>query len=171
MSVRVHTVDVWAKGFDFGRVRGAVLESVKTGEAHVWWVNAPLGLAGQTFGACGVEEEWLAGAEWMASFGSAREWRRAVRRMTRKEPRRRSEVCGKGGLAPMNLRMFKRTWGAVVELCLPLVREESGGVSIAPVWGEHGARVVVAEAREGGAKKGRWVGAVPKEAQLESWAY
>ena len=170
MSVRVHTVDVWAKGFDFGRVRRAVLESVKTGEAHMWWVNAPLGLARQTFGECGVEEEWLAGAEWMASYGNAREWRRAVRRVTRKEPRRRSEACGRGGLAPMNLRMFKRTWGVMVELCLPLVREGEG-VRIAPVWGERGARVVVAEARGGGVEEGRWVGAVPKEATLESWAF
>jgi hypothetical protein len=161
----VHLVDLSKSQVNFGQLRAAILASQRTGEPHLWLINAASGLPVQTLRECGIEEEWRAAAEWMAEFSTAREWRRSVRRLTRKEPRRAGDVVAKSEQAPMNLRRFKRTWSAVVELLLPLAVE---GVRIAPVAGDVGARVVVAEAPSA---EVRWHGPVPREAHVEGWIY
>ena len=163
----IHRVDLAEDRVHIGQLRTAILESQVSGKSHLWMVNTPMGLPRQTLVECGIELEWLAAAEWMASFGSAREWRRAVRRTSRREPRRLCDVVGRARHAPMNLRMFKRTWSTVVELLLPLAKE---GVRIAPVSGEAGAKVVVAEARSGGDGE-LWSGPVPRGALLEAWSF
>jgi hypothetical protein len=72
----------------------------------------------------------MAIAEWMARFDTAREWRGAMRELSRREPKRTCDRALATPLAPMNLRVFKQTFTVITEILLPLARE---GIAIEPV--------------------------------------
>lgn len=112
------------------------------GRHHRWLIDAPFGIPLPTLEACGVDLNWEASVAWMASFRDPRDWRRAVRKVSRKEPRRVADRAASTPLASMNLRVFKQTWTAMVELLEPLLR---AGVRIEPMAGPFGSSVVVAE--------------------------
>lgn len=109
---------------------------------HVWLIDAPFGIPIPTLEACGIEPEWSRSVEWLASCSDPREWRRAVRGVTRKEPKRIADRAASTPMASMNLRVFKQTWTVMVEVLGPLVAE---GVRVEPMAGPAGAKVVVAE--------------------------
>ena len=100
------------------------------GNRHLWRIDAPISLPESVFAAHGISPDWLALARWMSTFDSARDWRRALRAVDRKERKRTCDRAAKAPLAPMNLRVFKQTWTAVCELLRPLAEE---GFHIAPV--------------------------------------
>lgn len=107
-----------------------ILDAAKSGEHHLWRIDAPMGLPIQTLRAHGVAENWLAGAKWCAQAGSPRAWRTTLREVSREEPRRRTDAEARTPMAPMNLRIFKQTWTLICEVLLPL---HDAGVSIAPM--------------------------------------
>lgn len=111
-------------------------------DRHLWLIDAPFGIPLPTLDACDVERRWDAVVQWMSGFESPREWRRGVRSMTRKEPRRLTDRNSWTPLASMNLRIFKQTWTAMVELLAPLA---AAGVRVEPLAGPPDSRVVVAE--------------------------
>jgi hypothetical protein len=121
---------------DRNGLRKAILESARDGRAHLWRIDAPFGLPVECF----AEERpeglgdgpltWMAIAEWMAGFQTAREWRSAMRELSRREPKRACDRALLTPLAPMNLRVFKQTFTVITEVLLPLARE---GVAIEPV--------------------------------------
>ena len=112
-------------------------------QKHLWLVDAPFGIPIATLKACGVEPDWRSSVEWLGSFPSPREWRRAVRRTSRKEPRRWADRASATPLASMNLRVFKQTWTVMVEVLAPLVE---AGVRVEPMAGPMDSKVVVVEA-------------------------
>ena len=111
-------------------------------ESHFWLIDAPFGIPIATLEACGIELDWRASVDWLASFPNPREWRRAVRATIRKEPKRWSDRASATPLASMNLRVFKQTWTVMVEILAPLLAE---GVRVEPMAGPLGSKVVVAE--------------------------
>ena len=111
-------------------------------QGHLWLIDAPFGIPIATLEACGVEPDWSSSIQWLASFPNPREWRRAVRRTIRKEPKRWADRASATPLASMNLRVFKQTWTVMVEVLAPLVLE---GVRVEPMAGPLDSRVVVAE--------------------------
>ena len=123
-------------------LRDRIMASCADGERHLWLIDAPFGIPLRTLRSCGVEESWSASVDWLASFGSPRDWRRAVRTVDRKEPKREADVVASTPLASMNLRVFKQTWTAMVELLQPLVE---AGVRVDPMAGPLDARVVIGE--------------------------
>lgn len=123
-------------------LRDRILASARDGERHLWLVDAPFGLPLRTLEACGIASDWRASVDWLASFGSPRDWRRAVRAIDRKEPKRTADRVAATPLASMNLRVFKQTWTVMVEILAPLV---DAGIRIDPMAGPIDARVVVAE--------------------------
>lgn len=129
---------------DRGRLRREILAGLDTGrdERHLWLVDAPFGLPVASLEACGIDSDWRASAEWLACFEDPREWRRAVRKVSRKEPKRWADRASSTPMASMNLRVFKQTWTMVVEVLLPLVAE---GVRVEPLAGPSGSNVVVGE--------------------------
>ena len=127
---------------DRGGLRDRILASTADGERHVWLVDAPFGLPLRTLDSCGVERDWRASVAWLASFDSPRDWRRVVRKTDRKEPKRTADRVASTPLAPMNLRGFKQTWTAMVEVLSPVLE---AGVRVDPMAGGIDARVVVAE--------------------------
>ncbi|MEE2682264.1 MAG: DUF429 domain-containing protein [Planctomycetota bacterium] len=114
--------------------RPELLRTIRTlnddGDRHLWRIDAPISLPESVLEAHGVPCDWRSMAHWMRSFDSARDWRRALRAVDRKERKRTCDRAAKAPLAPMNLRVFKQTWTAVCELLLPLAEE---GFHIAPV--------------------------------------
>ena len=129
---------------DRGRLRREILAGLDAsgGERHVWLVDAPFGLPIASLEACGIDRDWRASAEWLACFEDPREWRRAVRKVSRKEPKRWADRASRTPMASMNLRVFKQTWTAMVEILLPLVAE---GVRVEPLAGPSDSNVVVGE--------------------------
>ncbi|MDG2021511.1 MAG: DUF429 domain-containing protein [Phycisphaerales bacterium] len=123
-------------------LRRRILASLDDGHDHLWLIDAPFGLPLATLEACGIPKDWSKTVEWMASFRTPRDWRRGVRGVTRKEPRRLADRAAATPLASMNLRIFKQTWTAMVELLRPLAE---AGVRIEPLAGPRDSRVVVAE--------------------------
>lgn len=125
-------------------LRHLILEGLKEsgGRNHRWLIDAPMGIPLPTLEACGVEPDWEASVAWLASFRDPRDWRRAVRKISRKEPRRVADRAAGTPLASMNLRVFKQTWTAMVELLQPLLE---AGVRVEPMAGPFGSSVVVAE--------------------------
>ena len=97
-----------------------ILASLDDGHDHLWLIDAPFGLPLPTLEACGIPDDWSKTVEWMAGFRTPRDWRRGVRGVTRKEPRRLADRAAATPLASMNLRIFKQTWTAMVELLRPL---------------------------------------------------
>lgn len=114
----------------------------EAGERHLWLIDAPFGLPLATLDACGVHADWRSSLEWMATFASPRDWRRAVRKMNRKEPKRWTDRASRTPLASMNLRVFKQTWTVMVEVLAPVL---AAGVRIAPMAGPRDSRVIVGE--------------------------
>lgn len=127
---------------DRAGLRRRIVAGLDTEDAHQWLIDAPFGVPLATLEACGIEATWEATVRWMASFDSPRDWRRGVRSMTRKEPRRTADRNSWTPLASMNLRIFKQTWTAMVELLVPLA---AAGVRVEPLAGPGDSKVVVAE--------------------------
>lgn len=123
-------------------LRRRIMASLEDGNDHLWLIDAPFGIPCPTLEACGIPLEWTKTVEWMAGFQTPRDWRRGVRTVTRKEPRRVADRAASTPLASMNLRIFKQTWTAMVELLQPLAM---AGVRIEPLAGPKNSRVVVAE--------------------------
>lgn len=123
-SVRVR------RGIDRAALRRAILESLETAELDEWRIDAPFSVPEAVFERHDIAFEWRALAEWMDGFDTPRDWRRAMREVNRKEPRRTCDRAAHTPLAPMNLRVFKQTWTIVCEILLPLAE---AGVHIAPV--------------------------------------
>jgi hypothetical protein len=121
---------------DRNGLRKAILESAHDGRAHLWRIDAPFGLPIECFADARPEGfgdaplTWRAVAEWMSGFETAREWRGAMRELSRREPKRTCDRALATPLAPMNLRVFKQTFTVITEILLPLARE---GVAIEPV--------------------------------------
>lgn len=117
-----------------GATRQDLQRAIRTanddGDRHLWRIDAPISLPESVLDAHGIPRDWLAMARWMHTFESARDWRRALRAVDRKERKRTCDRAARAPLAPMNLRVFKQTWTAVCELLLPLAEE---GMHIAPV--------------------------------------
>jgi len=140
---------------DRNGLRRAITESQSDGREHLWRIDAPFGLPLECF-AAGLPEgflrdgsgdaavTWRSIAEWMASFTTARDWRGAMREMSRREPKRACDREFRTPLAPMNLRVFKQTYTAITEILLPLA---DAGIAIEPVCmpANGYARVRVAE--------------------------
>jgi len=134
---------------DRNGLRRAILESRDDGREHLWRIDAPFGLPLACFaesrpeGLPEGELSWRQVAEWMSGFGTAREWRGAMRDSSRKEPKRACDREFRTPLAPMNLRVFKQTFTVITEILLPLADE---GVAIEPVsMPAGGSRVRVCE--------------------------
>ena len=123
-------------------LRRTILDGLEDGARHVWLIDAPFGIPRSTLEACGIEDSWEASVRWLASYGDPREWRRAVRQQSRKEPKRTADYASATPLASMNLRVFKQTWTAMVEVLSPLA---AAGVRVEPLAGPRGSSVVVAE--------------------------
>jgi hypothetical protein len=121
---------------DRNGLRRAILESARDGREHLWRIDAPFGLPLECFAGARPEGfgdgpvTWMAIAEWMARFDTAREWRGAMRELSRREPKRTCDRALATPLAPMNLRVFKQTFTVITEILLPLARE---GIAIEPV--------------------------------------
>ncbi len=162
-------------------LRDRILASREDGERHLWLIDAPFGVPIRTLERCDVDLDWSASVRWLASHGSPRDWRRAVRAVDRKEPKREADVVASTPLASMNLRVFKQTWTAMVELLGPLVE---AGVRVDPMAGPLDARVVVVEGcpatvlkRRGDSAKGyKGTGQPPRDRReaiiqrgIESW--
>ena len=111
-------------------LRRAILDSAESTDRHVWRLDAPFSLPSIVLERHGIEHEWHALARWMEGFDSARSWRRALRAVSRKEPRRTCDWAARAPMSPMNLRVFKQTWTMISEILLPLA---DAGVHIAPV--------------------------------------
>lgn len=127
---------------DRNGLRRRIEESTRDGLSHLWRIDTPLSIAREHLAAQGVAEEWNAIAAWMASFPSARDWRRAMRTTDRKELRRACDRARSTPLAPTNLRLFKQTWALIAEVAHPLA---SKGVRIEPCTGDNNARVAICE--------------------------
>ncbi|NCF39904.1 MAG: DUF429 domain-containing protein [Planctomycetia bacterium] len=148
-GIRVATREAGPQGvverierLDRAGLRRRIISGLETPDEHRWLIDAPFGVPLATLEACGVEPSWEATVRWMAGFDSPRDWRRGVRSMTRKEPRRTTDRNSWTPLASMNLRIFKQTWTAMVELLVPLA---AAGVRVEPLAGPRGSNVVVAE--------------------------
>lgn len=107
-------------GFSHWELVEHIGRSADDGRSHYWLIDAPLSLATEQLGKHGIQQTWRAATEWLASFGSAREWRRACRAVSRVEPKRRVDKRFKTPMAPSNIRLFKQTWHAIVSVLLPL---------------------------------------------------
>ena len=128
---------VYVRGrIDRNGLRRAIIESSTDGRQHVWRIDAPFGLPLECFaetrpeGMASGDLTWRTIAEWVASFDSAREWRGAMRELSRREPRRACDREFRTPLAPMNLRIFKQTFTVIKEILLPLA---DAGIAIEPV--------------------------------------
>jgi hypothetical protein len=121
---------------DRNGLKKAILESANDGRSHLWRIDAPFGLPLECFAKQRPEGfgdgpvTWMTIAEWMAGFETAREWRSAMRELSRREPKRLCDRALATPLAPMNLRVFKQTFTVITEILLPLARE---GIAIEPV--------------------------------------
>ena len=126
-----------------GATRQDLLQTIRAGNddghRHLWRIDAPLSLPESVLEAHGIELDWLSMARWMSGFADAREWRRALRAVDRKERKRTCDRAARAPLAPMNLRVFKQTWTAVCEVLLPLAEE---GVHIAPMAPSDSASII-----------------------------
>lgn len=118
----------------------AMLRAAARGEPQLWRIDAPFALPIETLEAHSIGGGWIAMAEWMRGFGSARAWRSGLRDRSRREPRRACDLALRTPMAPMNLRIFKQTWTLVCEVLLPLAK---AGVRLEPFGG--GGAVTVAE--------------------------
>ncbi|MEY4118799.1 MAG: hypothetical protein RLZZ116_2127 [Planctomycetota bacterium] len=135
---------------DRNGLRKAILESASDGRRHLWRIDAPFGLPVECFagerpdGMADGPLTWRAIADWMAGFDTARDWRGAMRDMSRREPKRICDREFRTPLAPMNLRVFKQTFTVIKEILLPLAEE---GIAIEPVSvpSDGAARVRVCE--------------------------
>ncbi len=129
---------------DRGGLRDEILTGLEDpgGQRHRWLIDAPFGIPVATLEACGVDPDWRASVAWLASFEDPRDWRRAVRQVSRKEPKRAADRAAGTPLASMNLRVFKQTWTVMVEILDPLVE---AGVRVEPLAGPRAASVVVGE--------------------------
>jgi len=130
------------RGFDHNALVELIAASRGDGRRHLWRIDAPFGLALEMIDAHGLDHDWRAVAEWMAAFGSPREWRTACRIVSRREPRRATDRIAHTPMAPSNLRIFKQTWSVIVRVLLPLLER---GIRIEPVAGPIESTVVVAE--------------------------
>ena len=111
-------------------LRTMILESMGQPSAQLWRIDAPFSLSSSIYQRHGIEPSWRALAEWMSGFATARDWRRAMRAVDRKEPKRTCDRVARTPMAPMNLRVFKQTWTVIRDVLLPLA---DAGVHVAPL--------------------------------------
>ncbi len=112
------------------------------GGTHLWRINSPLSIAHEHLVSRNGPLDWDSMAEWMASFSTARDWRRAMRVSDRKELRRDCDRVHAAPLAPTNLRLFKQTWMVITQVARPLRLE---GIRIEPCAGSIDSRVTICE--------------------------
>ena len=137
------TVVLGIERLDRAGLRRRIEASIQEGRAHLWRMDSPLSIAREHLASQGVSEDWDAMATWMASFPSARDWRRAMRTTDRKELRRVCDRAHTTPLAPTNLRLFKQTWALIAEVAHPLRTQR---VRVEPCAGALTSRVVICEA-------------------------
>jgi len=111
-------------GFSHGQLEALIAGSGADGRRHVWLIDAPCGLPVDLLALHGVAPAWPAALDWLASFDSPRDWRRACREVSRRELRREVDRRFLTPMAPTNLRLFKITWHAMVSLLRPLSKDE-----------------------------------------------
>lgn len=108
----------------------AIARSAEDGRRHRWLIDSTFGLPLEMLEAQGIEPDWGASLRWLASFSDAREWRRACRKKSRKELKRRTDRLAAVPFAPSNLRMFRQTWHCMVSVLLPILGRP--GIAILP---------------------------------------
>ena len=121
---------VTSNEFSYAQLVDRIASSADDGRRHVWLIDAPFGLARSLLEAHGVTPTWPATIEWLRAFASPREWRRACRKVSRKEPKRDVDTRASTPFAPTNLRLFKQTWACIVQVLAPLAERE--GVAVLP---------------------------------------
>lgn len=125
VATRHHTGEIsLERGLDRNRLVTRIRETLTDGNRHLWRIDAPFSVPVTVFDAHKLEHDWLVLARWMRQFDDARQWRRALRAVDRKEKKRLCDRSAHAPLAPMNLRVFKQTWTVVCEVLLPLVADE-----------------------------------------------
>lgn len=113
-----------------------------------------------------IKPTWIDMARWMASFKDARAWRRAMRAVDRKSPRRTCDRLAGIKDSPTNIRTFKRTWRRITKLLLPLAE---AGVNITPIH-ETASRVQLLEVCGADVDVERGAASsFPDEAYVEGW--
>ena len=133
-------------GFSHADLVRSIAESTGEGDVlHYWLIDAPFALARVQLEAHGCKLTWDAAVDWLASYSSARDWRRACRAVSRKEPRREIDRVAQTPMAPSNIRMFKQTWHCIVSVLMPL-RHESR-LAILPFDAEKSASSTTGGAR------------------------
>ena len=135
-------------GFSHGELVRAIADSAEDAQRHFWLIDAPFNLPVEQLETHGVEPTWRATLDWLASFKTPRDWRRACRKVSRVEPRRAIDKTAQTPFAPINLRMFKQSWHCMVSLLLPLA--DNARVAILPM--------VLSEDSERLDTAGAWVG-------------
>ncbi len=125
-----HAPAVTSNGFSYARLVDCIASSADDGRRHVWLIDAPFALARSLLEAHGVAPTWPATIEWLRDFASPRQWRRACRKVSRKEPKRDVDTRTSTPFAPTNLRLFKQTWACIVQVLAPLAARE--GVAVLP---------------------------------------
>lgn len=118
-------------GFSHGDLVELIASSTRDERHHGWLIDTPFGLPVEMLDEQGVDRGWLEAVEWLAGFEDAREWRRACRRRSRKERRRRTDTLARTPFAPVNLRMFRQTWHGLVDVLRPLAR--TPGIALLPL--------------------------------------
>jgi len=104
----------------YSELAARIARSSNDGRRHAWLIDAPFALPRALLAEHGIAPSANAAVEWLRSFASPREWRRACRAVSRREPRRGVDVRFGTPLAPTNLRLFKQTWHCLVSLLAPL---------------------------------------------------
>ncbi len=124
---------------------------------HYWLIDAPFSLAIEQLRQHDMEPTWESTLQWLATFENARDWRRACRKATGREPKRGIDKRFKTPQAPMNIRLFKQTWHCMVSVLLPLMKMEH--VAIMPMQAEIKSKATV------------WVGEGCPSSSLRAWQW
>jgi hypothetical protein len=119
-------------GFSREDLVRTLLEMAGDGATHHVLIDAPLTLPLEHLRQLGVELSWRGAAEWLRGFETPRAWRSKTRKVSRVEPRRAVDVSARTPMSPLNIRLFKQTWHALVSLVLPLL-EHPESVAILPM--------------------------------------
>ena len=119
-------------GFSREDLVRALLELAGDGTTHHVLIDAPLTLPLEHLRQLGVEPSWRTAAEWLRTFQTPRAWRSKTRKVSRAEPRRAVDISTRTPMSPLNIRLFKQTWHALVSLVLPLL-EHPESVAVLPM--------------------------------------
>ena len=119
-------------GFSRGALVRSLLELAADGATHHVLIDAPLALPVEHLRQLGVDRSWTQVLRWLQEFQSPRAWRSKTRKVSRLEPRRDVDVRARTPMSPLNIRVFKQTWHAMVSLVLPLL-EHPESVAVLPM--------------------------------------